>query len=76
MEQSTAQSTECDSWDPKGKDTTDTSLVLPPSLSITGRIREPPGLERETIEAVPDYGNLSYYPSIAPEDSGAEEDVE
>ena len=26
-------------WDPKGKDTTDTTFVLPPSLGVSGRIR-------------------------------------
>lgn len=37
-------------WDPSGKDTTDTTFVLPPSLHVSGRIREPPGLERENTD--------------------------
>ena len=41
-------------WDPKGKDTTDTTFVLPPSLGVSGRIRAPPGLEREeAVETEP-----------------------
>ena len=41
-------------WDPKGKDTTDTTFALPPSLGISGRIRAPPELERkETVETEP-----------------------
>ena len=39
-------------WDPKGKNTTDTTFVLPPTLNVSGRIREPPGLERENTETV------------------------
>ena len=35
-------------WDPKAKQVIDTSFVLPPTLTSTGRVREPPGLERET----------------------------
>ena len=35
-------------WDPKAKQAIDTSFVLPPTLTSTGRVREPPGLERET----------------------------
>ena len=31
-------------WDPKGKSTEDTSFVLPPTLTVTGRMRPPPGL--------------------------------
>ena len=52
MEQDTAQSSELITpWDPKGKDTTDTTFVLPPSLGVSGRIRAPLGLERkETVE--------------------------
>ena len=30
-------------WDPKGKDTTDTDFVLPPSMAASGRVRPPPG---------------------------------
>ena len=37
-------------WDPKGKDTTDTGFVLPPSMAASGRIRPPPGLESEVTE--------------------------
>ena len=37
-------------WDPKGKDTTDTGFVLPPSMVASGRIRPPPGLETEVTE--------------------------
>ena len=41
-------------WDPKGKDTTDTTFVLPPSLGVSGRIPAPPGLDREeTVETEP-----------------------
>ena len=35
-------------WDPKAKQVIDTSFVLPPTLTSTGRVREPPGPERET----------------------------
>ena len=35
-------------WDPKAKQVIDTSFVLPPTLTPTGRVHEPPGLERET----------------------------
>eukprot|EP00434_Breviolum_minutum_P039748 symbB.v1.2.035312.t1/scaffold4706.1/size36105/1 len=37
-------------WDPKGKDTTDTGFVLPPSMAASGRVRPPPGLESEVTE--------------------------
>ena len=37
-------------WDPKGKDTTDTGFVLPPSMAASGRVRPPPGLESEVPE--------------------------
>ena len=35
-------------WDPKVKQVIDTSFNLPPTLTSTGRVREPPGPERET----------------------------
>ena len=31
-------------WDPKGKTTEDKSFVLPPALTVTGKMRPPPGL--------------------------------
>ena len=37
-------------WDPKGKDTTDTGFVLPPSMVASGRVRPPPGLETRVTE--------------------------
>ena len=36
-------------WNPKGKDTTDTSFVLPPAMIASGRVRPPPGLDTEVI---------------------------
>ena len=36
-------------WSPKGKDTTDTSFVLPPAMIASGRVRPPPGLDTEVI---------------------------
>ena len=41
-------------WDPKGKDTTDITFVLPPSLGVSGRIRAPPGLETVETEPMPE----------------------
>ena len=37
-------------WDPKGKDTTDTDFVLPPSMAASGRVSPPPGLETEVTK--------------------------
>ena len=36
-------------WNPKGKDTTDTSFVLPPAMIASGRVRPPPGLDTEVF---------------------------
>ena len=36
-------------WNPKDKDTTDTSFVLPPAMIASGRVRPPPGLDTEVI---------------------------
>ena len=48
-------------WDPKGKDTEDTSLVLPPTVTVTGRMRSPSGLTApggsEDTQNVPRNGN-------------------
>ena len=38
------------SWDPKGKDTTDTGFVLPSSMVASGRARRQPGLETEVTK--------------------------
>ena len=35
---------------PKGKDTTDTGFVLPPSTVASGRVRPPPGLETDVFD--------------------------
>ena len=35
---------------PKGKDTTDTDFVLPPSMAASGRVRPPPGLDTEVTK--------------------------
>ena len=37
-------------WDPKGKDTTDTDFVLPPSMAASRQVRPPPGLETEAAK--------------------------
>ena len=37
-------------WDPKGKETTDTGFVLPPSMVASGRARPPPVLENEVTD--------------------------
>ena len=36
-------------WNPEGKNTTDTSFVLPPAMIASGRVRPPPGLDTEVI---------------------------
>ena len=40
-------------WDPKAKNEIDATFVLPPNLTVTGRVREPPGLERNEREYEP-----------------------
>ena len=40
-------------WDPKAKNEIDTTFVLPPNLTATRRVREPPGLERNEREYEP-----------------------
>ena len=37
-------------WDAKGKDTTDTGFILPPSMVASGRVRPQAGLETEVTE--------------------------
>ena len=60
-------------WDPKGKDTTDTTFVLPPTLGVAGRIREPPGLELPDTEQAPEAEEKSetdgYSPSTPRDDA-------
>ena len=56
-------------WDPKGKDTTDTTFVLPPSLGVSERIQAPPGLEREEAvetEPMPEANMEAKYEGYSP----------
>ena len=61
-------------WDPKGKDTTDTTFVLPPTLGVAGRIREPPGLELPDTEQAPEAEEKSETDGYGP--STPRDDVE
>ena len=61
-------------WDPKGKDTTDTTFVLPPTLGVAGRIREPPGLELPDTEQAPEAEEKSETDGYSP--STPRDDVE
>ena len=50
-------------WDPKGKNTEDTSFVLPPTLTVTGRMRPPPGLtapggSEDTQDVLPEHQGM------------------
>ena len=51
-------------WDPKGNNTEDTSFVLPPTLTVTGRMRPPPGLTAP--------GGSEDTQDLLPEDQGME----